>query len=109
MGEAEAETIQITVADQILRVRATPGERERFERAAANVNAIIKDIVAGGGVVGGPRLMAMVAFELGVTLDEAREALAEAKGTEREARDRITDLIKRIEAHTKSGFKPEQK
>lgn len=101
MGEADAETIQISVADQILRVRATPDDRDRFERAAAAVNAIIKDIVSGGGVVAGPRLMAMVAFELGVTLEEAREALAEAKGNEREARERITDLIKRIEVHTK--------
>lgn len=102
MGEADAETIQISVADQILRVRATPADRERFERAAANVNAIIKDIVSGGGVVAGPRLMAMVAFELGVALEEAREALAEAKGNDREARERIADLIKRIEVHTKS-------
>lgn len=105
MGEATAETVQISVADQILRVRATTQERERFERAAANVNAIIKDIVSGGGVVGGPRLMAMVAFELGVTLEEAREALAAARDNETEARSRITDLIKRIEAHTKIGPK----
>jgi cell division protein ZapA (FtsZ GTPase activity inhibitor) len=108
MGETEAETIQITVAEQILRVRATPAECERFERAAANVNTIIEDIVTGGGVVGGPRLMAMVAFELGVTLEEAREALAAAKDNELEARERINDLIKRIETHTKSGFKPER-
>lgn len=103
MGEPAAETIQISVADQILRVRATPEERERFERAAANVNAIIKDIVSGGGVVAGPRLMAMVAFELGVTLEEAREALTAARSNEAEARDRISELIKRIEGYTKSA------
>ncbi|MEN6627512.1 MAG: cell division protein ZapA [Candidatus Sumerlaeia bacterium] len=105
MSEAEAETTQINVGDQVLRVRATPDERERFQRAADNVNAIIKDLVE-GGVVGGPRLMAMVAFELGVTLEEARDALSKTRESEEEARHRIDDLIKRIENYTKAGFKP---
>jgi cell division protein ZapA (FtsZ GTPase activity inhibitor) len=97
MGEAGPETIQLNVGDQILRVRATPAERERFQKAADRVNAIIKDITEGGSVIGGPRLMAMVAFELGVTLEEAREALVEAKANEAEARQRLGELIKKIE------------
>ncbi len=93
---AEQEPITITIGDQLLRVRAESGERGRYEKAARRINTILEDLTA-NGVVGGPRLMAMVAFELGVTLEETIEQLQRSLAAEREARDRLEQIIRRIE------------
>ena len=98
MTEAQRNPLDIQIGDQIFRIRATPEESVRFERIAKRVNDILSEIQH-NGVVGGPRSLAMAAFQLGVDLEDRQEALQRSE----QNRSRLLELIRRIDQATEAG------
>ena len=100
----ETQSITLMVAGQELRMRVAPGQRERFERITRQINQKV-DEIRGRGVVGGPRLLAMVLFEMGLDLDESQTDLRQS----RESRERLGELIRRIDKATGAGQTPDER
>ncbi len=96
MSEQEKEPLQIDIGEQSFRIRILSTERERYARISQRVNQTLQDIL-NGGVVGGPRALAMAAFQLGVELEEAQETLRKSE----QGRSRLDELINRIDQATK--------
>ncbi|MCL5271411.1 MAG: cell division protein ZapA [bacterium] len=95
MGEIPKEPLLIEIGDQSFRVRVAPEERQRYLEIAKSVDATLRDIL-NGGVIGGPRALAMAAFQIAVELAEARAALRRTD----QSRDRLGRLIDRIDTAT---------
>jgi cell division protein ZapA (FtsZ GTPase activity inhibitor) len=87
--------LAITIGDQTFRLRVEPSRHAHFLELAQRVNRDLKDIAA-GGVLSGPRALAMEAFQLAVEADEMRTEL----GRTDEGRRRIAELIQRIDRLT---------
>ena len=93
MNAEQQEPMSITVGDQTFRVRVAPEERERFVRIARSANLALQDILD-GGVVGGPRALAMAVFQLAVELEDTREALRASRAA---VDDRLRGIVNRID------------
>jgi cell division protein ZapA (FtsZ GTPase activity inhibitor) len=91
-SEKALEPLTITLGEQVIRLRVRADEVARYRQAAQLADSVLHDILD-GGVVGGPRALAMAAFELAVELHEAHGALRRAQAE----RERIDRLVRRLE------------
>ncbi len=99
--QPQTQPVEITIGDQIFRIRAAPAEVDRYHRAEKLVNELLDGLVR-GGAIGGPRLLAMVAFQVGVNLELLRDDVAGGTNDHQEALQRIEALIERIDAATEA-------
>jgi hypothetical protein len=99
-NDETSQSIRVQVGEQEFRVRVLPEERARFQRAEQVANRVLNEVLA-SGVVGGVRAYAMACFQLALETDEAREAMRRAE----ESRDRLGQLIRRIDRVTEEENK----
>ena len=92
MSDEAQQSLTITLGDQTFRIRAGAEETARYERIARLANGVLQEVLA-GGVIGGPRALAMALFQLAVDLDDAREAARRLQSN----RQRLNELIERID------------
>ena len=100
VNDETPESMRVRLGEQEFRVRVQPEDRARFQRAEQVANRVLNEVLA-GGVVGGVRAYAMACFQLAMETDEAREALRRAE----ESRDRLGQLIRRIDRVTEEENK----
>lgn len=98
MTEAQRDPLDIHIGDQTFRIRVAAAERERYQRISKRVNDTL-DEIRQSGMVGGPRALAMAAFQVAVDLEERQEALQRSE----QNRSRLLELIRRIDQATEAG------
>lgn len=91
-------SLEILIGEQTFRIRVPQHEEARWRRIEQRANTAVRQILE-SGVVGGPRALAMATFQLATELDEAHEALGHTES----GRERLTELIRRIDAATGNG------
>ena len=88
-------SLEILIGEQTFRIRVPQAEEARWRRVEQLANGAVKQILE-SGVVGGPRALAMATFQLATELDDAQRALGQTES----GRERLAELIRRIDAAT---------
>ncbi len=93
MAEKSTISQKISIGDQSFSIRIHPDEKSYYDRIAKYVETAHAD-VRKHGVVGGPQVWAMTAFQIAIELFDTR---TEAGGFVDE-QERVKKMIRRIEA-----------
>ena len=99
MSEDTKQSLTVTVGDQTFRVRVPPEDVERYRRVERLANESLAQAQR-AGVIAGARALAMALFQMALELEDVREAQQQTQ----ESRDRLHQLINRIDQATERGM-----
>ncbi len=90
---SEARTVNVSLLDKDYQVSCPPGEELALQRAAQRLDQQMRDIRAGGKIIGLERITIMAALNLSYSLQAAETQLEETQKARQGDVDRLAERV----------------